>query len=82
MKYVCNGSEYASASLENTNNLSSKKESGSHKNHYEDVYDEHFFFCKSVGKIWEFQKSLRQKINDFQYYDRPFSQKMAAVNSL
>ena len=68
--YVWNGSEYASTSLEN--NLSSKKESGSHNNHYENVYDEDCFFSQSVGKIWKFQKSLRQEINDFQHYDRPF----------
>ena len=39
------------------------------------------FFSESAGKIWKFLKSLRQKINDFQYYDRLFSPKMPAVNS-
>ena len=41
LKYVWKGSEYAS--LENANNLSSKKESGSHKNYYEHVCDEGFY---------------------------------------
>ena len=36
-------SEHASASLENTNNPSSKKESGSHKNYYENVCEEGCF---------------------------------------
>ena len=53
-------------------NLSSEKESDSHNNHYENVYDEDCFFSQGVGKIWKIQKSLRQEINDFQYYDRPF----------
>ena len=36
-------SEYASASLKNTNNLSGEKESDSHKNYYENVCDEGCF---------------------------------------
>ena len=41
LKYDWKGSEYAS--LENAHNLSSKKESGSHKNYYEHVCDEGFY---------------------------------------
>ena len=48
MKYVWNGSEYDSASLENTNNLSSEKESDSHKNYYENACDKDFFFLMKV----------------------------------
>ena len=80
LKYVWNGSEYDSASLENTNNLSSKKESGSNKNYYENVYDEDCFLEKVLEDLKI--RKITQKINDFQYCDRPFSPKMLAVNSL
>ena len=43
LKYAWKGSEYASATLENTNNLSSKKESGSTKNCYENICHENSF---------------------------------------
>ena len=57
MKYVSNGSEYDSASLENTNDLSSEKKSASHKNYYENVYDK--------DKVKEDTIKFFKKINDF-----------------
>ena len=57
MKYVSNGSQYDSASLENTNDLSSEKKSASHKNYYENVYDK--------DKVKEDAIKFFKKINDF-----------------
>ena len=61
MKYVSNGSKYASASLENTNNLSSEKESGSHKNYYENVYDEDCFLVKVLARSENSRNHLDKK---------------------
>ena len=70
--YVWNGSEYASTSLEN--NLSSKKESGSHNNHYENVYDEDCFLVKVLASSENSKNHLDKKFSsiNFQYYDKPF----------
>ena len=61
LKYVWNGSEYDSASLENTNNLSSKKESGSNKNYYENVYDEDCFLEKVLERSENSKNHLHKK---------------------
>ena len=63
-----------------TNNLSSKKESGSYKNYYKKIYNENCFLVKVLARSENSKKSLRQKISDFPYYDRPSSQIMPAVS--
>ena len=63
----------------NTSLHQAKKESGSHKKYHEN--DEDCFLVKLLARSENSKKSLGQKINDFQYYDRPFSQEMPSVNS-
>ena len=55
-------------------NLSSEKESGSHNNHYENVYDEDCFLVKVLASFENSKNHLDKKFSsiNFQYYDKPF----------